>query len=271
MDFSTINVNVVSMACDDVECLIELLSRRHDLLMLLHDRQRTKGELEAALGVSRSTVDRAVRALEERTIVSRGSGGVSLTQYGRVILDGYLQFRDGLMGLDAAKPLLSSFDADGMVPFDLFRDANVVTSSRESPQRPIVEFRQFLGDVSEVRSIITGVLPEYVQTCHKRVVEDGLTVEVVLGSSVLEKLLTRYWGAVRDMLSTDRFTMYEMSSVPSFSVQVGETDRREAAMLTYGESGVTGFIRSARPAAVAWAEMVFDRYRSDAALVAPME
>lgn len=259
------------MGCDDAECLIGLLSRRHDLLNLLGEESRSKSELESTLNISRSTVDRAVRNLEAESIVARASGGVSLTQYGRIVLDGYRQFRAGLVGLEAAKSLFSSFDSDETVPFDMFRDASVVTSDRRSPHRPTVAFQQFLVDATDVKSVITGVVPEYVRTCHQQVVENGSTVEVVVESSVLEKVLTRYWDRVVDMLDTGRLTIFEVGTDPTYSVQVADTDSREAAILTYGDSGVTGFVRSARPEAVAWAETVFDRHKSNATLVAPIE
>lgn len=262
--------NIV-MGCDDVECLIGLLSRRHDLLTLLEETSRSKHELESALSISRSTVDRAVRNFEEESIVDRSSGGVSLTQYGRIVLDGYLQFRAGLVGLKTAKPVFSTLESDETVPFNMFREAQVVTSDRRSPHRPTVAFQQFLVDASDVKSVITGVVPEYVRTCHQQVVESGSTVEVVVESSVLEKMLTRYWDRIVDMLSTGRLMLYEVKTVPTYSVQVANADVREAAILTYGKGGVTGFVRSTVPAAVAWAEMEFERYRTDATLVAPME
>lgn len=259
------------MGCEDFDCLIGLLSRRHDLLTLLQEGTRTKGELQTALGVSRSTVDRAIRSLEAESIVNRESGGVSLTQYGRVVLSGCEQFRNGLVGLESAKPLFSSFDTDRPIPFDFFRDVDVVTSDRQSPHRPITAWQQFLDDASEVQSVITGLVPEYVRTYHTQVVEYGVTAEVVVEPSVLERLLTTHTDSVNDMIDTDRFEIYEMSTEPTYSVNVGDTDGREAAMLTYGERGITGFLRSSRPEAVAWAETIFERQKSDATLVTPTE
>ncbi|MGM0397913.1 MAG: helix-turn-helix transcriptional regulator [Halobacteriota archaeon] len=259
------------MGCDDVECLIGLLSRRYDLLEALADGPRTKNELESPLGVSRSTIDRAVRSLEEESIVVRGTDGVRLTLLGRIALDGYRQFRTGLDGLDRAGPLVASEEPDETIPFELFEGADVINANRQSPHRPIVGLQQFLADASTVKSIATALLPEYVEFYRTQVVDHEMDVELVVLSSVLDELLATYWESMNDALSTGRLTIFETAEEPPYSLKIGETNTREVSIVTYGDQGVTGFIRSESNAAVEWATALYRRTRSNATLVAPMD
>ncbi|MFW6003037.1 MAG: helix-turn-helix transcriptional regulator [Halanaeroarchaeum sp.] len=265
------------MGCDDVECLTGLLSRRYVLLAALADGPRTKSELESALGVSRSTIDRAVRSLEEEDVVHRGTDGVGLTLLGRIALDGYRQFRSGLGGLVKARPLVSSTDHEAAIPFELFERADVINANRQSPHRPIVGLQQFLEDASTVRSIATAVLPDYVQFYHTQIVDHGTDVELLVLSSILDELLATYWESMNDALSTGRLTIYEMAEEPPYSLKIGETDttgetdKTEVSMVTYGDQGVAGFVRSESDVAVEWAERLYQRTKTEATLVAPMD
>lgn len=258
------------MDCDDVECLTELLARRYDLLDALTDGPLTKSELETRLDISRSTIDRAVRSLEGEEIVTREAGAVTLTEFGRVALEGYLQFQRGLGGLREAVSMHQTFDPAEPIPFDFFRSADVVDANRRSPHRPIVAFQQFLEDVDSVQTVVTGLLPDYVDYYHTQVVENEMTAEVVVRAPVLDKLLSMYWDSMSEILSTGRFEVYETSADPSYSIKVGEGETSEAAIITYGPQGVTGFMRSDTREAVEWAAELFETIKDDATLIAPM-
>lgn len=254
----------------DVDEVTELLARRRAVLAALADGPLTKRELESALDVSRSTVDRAVRSLESADFVERSNGGVSLTLLGRIAMDGFASFADGLEGLGQAAPLLGQIDRDEPLPFALFEDAMIVLANRASPHRPIVALTQFLDEASEVHTIATGLLPEYVDAYHEQVVEKGMTVEFVVRTEVLNDLLATFWDPVDEIIETGRSRLYEIPDDPPYSIKIGDTgDGEEVAIVFYGEHGVNGFIRSDRPEAVRWAWEEYERIRENAELVAP--
>jgi len=260
------------MGCDDVECVTELVATRFGMLSTLLEGPRSKTELEDELDVSRSTIDRAVRSLESEDIVVREDGHVTLTPFGQIALDGYREFRTGLAGLSDAKPIIASVEADEPIPFGFFNGAEVVSANRQSPHRPIVALQQFLDDADSVRSIVTGLLPEYVDTYRTQVVDAGTTAEVVVRSPILDRLLATYWEPVNDTLSSDRFTIYEITDDPPYSLKIGVTDDgSEVALVTYNDQGVSGFIRTDSPVAVEWAERVYADVKSRANLIAPMD
>lgn len=259
------------MGCNDVECLTELLARRFGLLDALTEGPLTKSALETRLDISRSTIDRAVRALEADGIVARDAGSVSLTEYGRVALEGYREFQLGLEGLRGAKSVLSTIDTDESIPFGFFRGAEVVDANRHSPHRPIVAFEQYLEDVDSVRSVATGLLPDYVEFYYREVVDHHMTGEIVVKAPVLDNLLSMYWESMSDILSTGRLKVYETTIDPPYSIKIGQGTNEEVALITYGPQGVTGFLRSDTREAIEWARDLYARIKDDATLIAPMD
>lgn len=259
------------MACEDVECLVSLLADRYALLASLADRGRTKSELVEALDVSRSTVDRAVRSLEENGLLSRDGSHVSLTPFGRIAFDGYTSFRDGLQSLDRARPMLSaSGNGTPSIPFAFFADADVVAASRGSPHRPVVAFEQFLEDVESIESIVTGILPEYVRSYNEQALGGDLEAELVVEASVLDDLIATYWEPIEEAVETGRLRIYETEESPAASVKVAEGETTEAALLVYGPQGISGFVRTTSPEGIAWARSILEEVRANATRIAPL-
>ncbi|MFB6069720.1 MAG: helix-turn-helix transcriptional regulator [Halanaeroarchaeum sp.] len=252
----------------DVEDVTGLLARRRALLATLRDGPLSKRELEATLDVSRSTIDRAVRSLENADLVARGSGGVGLTTVGEVAVQGFEEFETGLEGVLRASEVLEPIE-DVSLPFALFKDAMVVHADRQSPHRPIVALRQFLDDAENVRSIVTGLLPEYVDTYYEQIVDHETSAEIIVQSSVLNELLATYWEPFDEAVATGRMRVYEATEDPPISIKIGDTGVEEVAVVIYGDRGVDGFIRSDRPEAVDWARDIYTRTKEDADLVAP--
>ena len=259
------------MGHDDLEGLVGLFCRRYDLIDALADGPRSKNELVSDLDVSRSTIDRAVRSLEAEEILVREGGAVSLTFLGRVTLNGYRQLREGLVGLHRAKSMFAPVDTEETVPLELFRGAEVVTADLPHLHRPIDALEEFLGDMNKVQSIGKGLLADYVRMYHTQIVENQMDTELIVDSSVLDDLITNYWETLSDALSSNRLAVYETPSEPPFGLKIGQSDTTEVAIITYGEQGLSGFLRSDNDRAVSWARRVYERTKSEASLVAPMD
>ena len=259
------------MGHEDLEGLVDLLCRRYEVIDALADEPRSKKELESDLGVSRSTVDRAVRSPEDEDIVVQEGGAVSLTFLGRVTLNGYRQLREGLVGLLEAKSMFETVDTDEPVPFELFRDGDIVTAEFSAPHRPMSAFAQFLDDVREVRSIVKGLQLEGVQAFHRQIVENRINAELVVESSALDVMIAKYGGPLREALTTDRLAIYETDSELPYIINIGESETTEVTVMTTADLAVNGFLRTDNDKAVSWAQGVYDRAKSEATVVAPMD
>src|SRR6056297_1681780 len=141
----------------------DLLAQRADLLRAVRDGAPPKPELAAALSVSRSTVDRAVRDLEDSGLVER-AGGVTLTLKGRLALDSYETFAAHLRDFEAAETALKTLPNDARVDRSLFRDATVVEATPVAPQRATEAYRSLVADATRVRGYASALLDGNVQT-----------------------------------------------------------------------------------------------------------
>jgi predicted transcriptional regulator len=245
----------------------DLLAQRADLLRAVRGEATPKPELAAALSVSRSTVDRAVRDLEASGLVER-DGGVSLTLKGRLALDSYETFAAHLRDLNATESALDTLPDDARVDRALLRDATVVEATPVAPQRATEAYRSLVADATRVRGYASALLDGNVQTFRERIVEDGLEADLVLDPDVLDALVGAHGSAVADARDTGRLTMLEATDELAYSLMLVETPATtHACALFYDESGHTGLVRNDSREAVEWAEAVYDELRVAADLL----
>jgi len=238
---------------------LDLLAQRAELLRLLRDGPTPKPELADALGVSRSTVDRAVRQLETRGLAERSAAGVSLALKGRLALDSYEAFAADLAGLDAADGALDALPDDARVAPALFRDATVVESTGVAPQRPTEAYLSLSGDATRIRGYASRLLDSTVPALRDRIVDDGLELDLVVDPEVLDALLGSHGDAVADALDTGRLTLREGSDGLAYSLMVvDDPERTRACALLYDDSGHTALVHNDDPDAVEWGEGVYE-------------
>jgi len=243
---------------------VEVLARRADLVRAVRAKPRSKPRLVEELGVSRSTVDRAVRELEAEGFVER-SDGVSLTLQGRLALDSYETLAADFDGLDAAASALGTLPDDARVDTALFRDATVVEASPVAPQRATEAYRSLAADATRIRGYASTLLDSTVPTLRDQVVEAGLELELLLGSDVLTVLVGSHGDAVADARDTGRMALREVEDGLAYSLMLVETPATTyAAALFYDDTGHTGLVRNDAPDAVAWAESVYEDLRAAA-------
>lgn len=244
--------------------VVELLARRAPLLRLLRDGSCEKRDLVTELDISRSTVDRAVRTLESKELVERNDE-ISLTLPGRLAIDAYDDFVGYVDALDSARPVLRSLPVDATIDRRFVESASVVSADRLSPERHAMAFIEELEDATAIRGYSTALMPTYVDLLHERIVDDGLTLELTLSPALFDELLSAAADRVNEVLSTGRFQLFEATTTLEYSLFVIEQPERTlAAALVYDDHGQSGVLFNDDPAAVEWAERVYERIRESA-------
>lgn len=240
------------MESTDPARVIQSMARRGDLLATLRDGPMGKQSLVAALPVSRSTVDRAVRDLESAGLVTRESGAVRLTLAGRLALEEYEDLHEGITGLKSALGVIDPVPPDSDLDLAVFRGAEVVRSQRHAPHEPVEALKDVLREASRIRGVAGVVLPDYVDLYSTQIIEEGAEVDLVVSEPVLETLVIEYRQALEASLSTGRLRLGEVADSPPFSAIIAETDEPVLSLVVYGDSGISGLIRNRSPAAVEW-------------------
>lgn len=241
------------------------VARRSGVLRAVVDGPATKPDLDEALPVSRSTIDRSLRELEDAALVTRDDGGYRGTLAGRLALAEHDRYRQRLDGLDDAASLLSTVDPDADLDPAMFADARVVESTRASPQRPIEALYDHVERATRVKGFAPAVHPQQVETYHEQVVEEGMAIDIVVTAEALERLVTDYGGRFEEAMALDRVSFWEAAGQLPYSVTVAETPEGAlAGLLVNAADGIRGCVMNDDPAAVAWAERRFERERAAA-------
>jgi len=245
--------------------LHDLLARRGQFLTVLAEDDHTKPELVEELGVSRSTVDRAVRELEAQALIERNGNTVRLTTRGGLLVDLHRRFVDITSNIDRLTDTLASIPADHRPDVELFADATVVTAETTAPHRPVSVLEDELATIDRVCTVSMTVIPTLVERVSDRVLNDGLAVDMVVSDAVLERLVSTHSETLAATLDRDQVTLAQTTTDLPYDLAIlEEAETRSALLLVHGDGGITALVKSDTPAAVAWAETVFTRERERA-------
>lgn len=252
-----------------------LRSRSHFLCRLRRPRQ--KCELAREIEESRSTIDRALRELENAGLVEREGAGYRTTLAGELALAEYERYTARLDGLTELRAVLDGLPMDEPLDGALFEGAEASLPGQCSPHEPVDALTTFLSEADHARVIGTAVIPKYVDLYYERIVEEDMTAEFVLFEGVVEWVLSRREVEAMEIIRTDGVTVAETTADLSFSLVITEYDDTDANDVRHGRSdravGVmlyedgshVGFVHNDACEAVAWAEDLFERV-ADAAV-----
>lgn len=237
-----------------------LLTRRRALLDAIGEGPVDKQSLVAEVGVSRSTVDRGVRELEDVGLVERSGGTVSLTTSGRVAMKAHDRLSDTVQGLSASADLLAHLPPESPPDPVIFQGGTVVESSAAIPQRPASTVGEMVTNADRVRGVALSVEPELVNAGRDAIVDRNVDMTIVVPEAVISRLLGAHEDALEDSLEGGIDLRQTTADVP-FGVMVFDSDDgAEVVLLVYGERGLQGIVRNDRDPALAWGRQYVDAW-----------
>ncbi len=245
------------------EAVLDLLARRAELLDRIAERPADKPALGDALGVSRSTVDRAVRELAERGFIERCGDGYRTTAAGRLAAASYGEFRRRSEGIRAAADVLDVLPPDAPLDARALAGAEVVAADGGDPERPARRIAELVGRADEVRGAGGLVADRYVRLYRDRIL-DGTAVRVVLAPASLERLLAGHADAVAAALETGLVELRESPDAPPFGLRLYSRDDETTMSVTVYDDDLRGIICNDDPGAVEWAAEYVERIWNDA-------
>ena len=250
----------------DAPEVIRTVVKRADLLDRLAGGPVSKRDLRDDLGVSRSTVYKAVRELESANLVEDTDAGPRLTLAGRLLADRYRSFAGAVADVVGHGPILDAIPNDAPLTTAVLDGGNHVLAERHAPNQPITHIETLVRDVDHVVALSPVVLPQYVDLFHEQVVTGEVTAELVLESSVVEYLRSDHAERVAEATATGRLALWETDATLPYGLVVGEDDG--LALIVYEESGeLRGLFCNDTTTARDWGRDVFEQFRADATAV----
>ncbi len=258
---------------DTMEGVVDLVTRRIDVLQYLDGSTAGKETLVEELDISRSTVNRSLRELESAGFVTRSEGGFTASATGRTVAELYREFRTTLTEAVGAQPLLSALPPSATVSHAMIRGSDIHVSEPPTPYRPIERVTDLVTAAETFRSLSTAVArPESFDRITKAVVDDGLDAEIVFEVSVAEQIRTSRADPIREAMESDQFAMYATAELP-YSLGIVRDSGTSHAFLVVSspESELRGVVINDSAAAIAWAEKVYRNHRAAATELPPPE
>lgn len=242
--------------------LLELGNRRFDVLERLADGPASKPTLVDDLDVSRSTVNRALRELEEWHLVERTDEGHVPTLSGRLLADALDRYLGDLSTLAEANRLLAELPADTRVPVELLRGAAVHHPTPPSPNRALNLVREHVERADRTRCLVGALADKYAAEFFRNRIEAGMEFEAVFDDDLVSFLLAERRTAIRTYVEGG--DVYTVEDIP-YSLVITEGDDVACQFVVYDDDGaLAGLLVNDDPTAVEWAESTFERYREGA-------
>lgn len=243
--------------------LLKLVGRRSEMLERLVDAPHEQGELESALGESRSTVDRALRELEEAGLVRWVDGSYRATLAGRLQLQHYQEFVGRSTDLLEAMEFLEALPPGTPIGPEMVRGCSVAGPRDLGPSEiaPTLGGMLAAGDRA-VLALSADMSPGSIQKIVRVANDEGVSVETFVAPGLVERLETEFPDLLAGLAAGDG-TVHEAPTL-TFGLLVvpGAGEVAVGADTTDGRR--LGILHNDTDAAVAWATALVEDLRDRA-------
>jgi len=210
------------MSTGSVTDIFHIFYKRYDIIKCICDDQLDKRTVEARLDVSRPTVDRAYRELEDIGILTSTGTSYELTSFGVLCCAEFHRVEATLRTLAETKDLLSYLPKDTAIDMRLLRGADIHYAQDHAPQEPLMEVVDVAVDASEINGYSSTITPHYVDAFHALIVEDGTPATLVFTEDVVETGYTNYTEKFGDIVAADHTTVYATELVYTYGAAIGD-------------------------------------------------
>ena len=246
--------------------LLETAVVRKPVLEALATAPRHRRELQAELGLSKTTCHRIVRTFDDEGLLRRTDEGYELTPFGRAVAEQVDRFDSTVRTAFELRPLLAAFEsADVTFDVDLFADATVTKPEPGDPY-PFVDRSMELFRNSETIRVIDRtqfIPPLYVEKALENAIETGMRGEFVVPKSIALEDMTELADLQRRVAegeATGKWFVYEDAP---FGMALYD-DRVDLRAYDPETETPALLVDTDDPDALEWAEDVYERYREKA-------
>lgn len=249
---------------------VTALIKRSAVIDCIRERPRRKRDIQDELGVSRSTVYKAIRELEELRLVEQTSAGCQLSLLGRLLSDEYEEFFRHVETICRPGTLLDHLPADADLTTDVLVGADVVVAQRHAPRRPVTIAGDLIRDATEVRGFSPVALPQYVDVFRDEIVSGTLAADLLLEEPVVEYLIDHYREELAESFESDDLAVWRTTESLPFGLILVDAPERAVIVMVYDDGGeLRGLISNRSERAFAWGTDLYERHLTAATAVDP--
>ena len=240
----------------DIDAIADVLRKRAPLLELLADTPRDQRDLRDELGVSRSTVYKSLKRLEDVGLVEDRDGSYALTGFGRLAWQRHDDHVARLRRLDSARRLLETLPDDRPFPPTLFERGRITVPGRHAPERPLDRLSEIGGEADRLRVVSPSGMPRFLADIHENVEAGDQTATLVLESDAIPRLRSGYDG-FEAAAAADGLDVRGVPGELPYALVLFDGD--ELGVFGYEDGILVGAVFSDDRDALSWGERTFER------------
>ncbi len=250
-----------------------VLTKRWDVMQLLLDGSASKAELELVLGVSRSTIHRAISELEEMKLIRRTiQNRYRLSSFGRLLIDLWEQVERRYESISTASTAGIVLPEGTLGESVIFDDALVFHPEPHAPDLPLRRLTDRVRVADRVRAIVPAIFDQFVAVCSNQLRHGELAVDFIATTTASEWLRTEYGTKLSEDTRDVDFRLYETTEeIPFGLVLFDSGSSREAGLVLGSIDGVCGFVCTDSRSALDWATNLYEEYREDATEISTVQ
>ncbi len=251
---------------DDIAFLARS-DHRVGVLDALAEGPRDRDDLRAATGASSPTMGRIIAGFEDRHWVVRDRQRYRLTQLGAFIAERFGDLREAMATERALRDVWPWLPRE-MEGFsvELFTDPVVSYPGPGYPYQPVERVTELIEGTDTMRGFGTTVVKSSNLEAACQAIIDGMEFEFIYSPDVLETIMAWNPERVAEAAACENCTTLLHDALPdSESCGLGIYGDRVGICCHDGETGVLqAGVDTGSPAALAWADAVYERYRAEA-------
>lgn len=244
--------------------IVRLIDDRYELLTAMGAEPRDKRNLERTVSFSRSTIDRAIRRLEEHGLIERVDAGYRLTYTGHVLVQNYDSWMMDMEPIIGSRKLLRHCPADFDVPAELLRNGKIIQGDRFEPNRAQRQFLSYLDDVENVKGISPTTNEQLINRLQQRTIEAHHFTEIITPTRVVEYLFEAHPDLIRTVLESRNCQLYSYDGQFDYGLAIlRDKIERVCVGILNSRNQLRGILVDDSEVAMEWAYQRFQTYKSE--------
>lgn len=249
---------------------IQFLARantRIRAIQLLAEQPRDRDELIERLDISRATMSRLLRQLEDRDWVTQDGAQYTTTRFGAAMATDITQLLDTATTIRQFQGIAQYLPFDELgIEFHHLRGARITEATSADPAAPARRVGQLLDSANRTRILKQAIDPNASRPHYEAVIQGQQQTEVILTDEAIhtvnETRETRQW--FQEMIANDVPVYRYDGNVP---INLKIIDETVVISVTDDNGLLPALIETTDEAIFSWATETFESYGEQAALV----
>ena len=242
--------------------LLKCLRKRESLIKYLIEDTTGKRALTEKLDVSRPTVDRAFRELEEIGFIESQGTDYRPTLYGQLAFEQYEMFTNTIDQLLKGEDMFIHLPPSRPIDYKVLEGAEIRSAPRHAPHEPLLQVRELVKPAHQITGLSPVVLPDLVRLFHEQIVENRVAAEFILQEPLIETITANYKNELDEVLESGRASFRETNEMIPFGLLIIDDETVWVGIYDL-EGSLQGTITNDSTDAVAWATEIYQSYRND--------